>query len=303
MILANVAAAEQLERARHAAGLSCPRRAGGGKAPCAARVPGDPRHLAAQDRRAAAGGLQPHPRSRAGPRHREARQRDRAAQPGPGRIRRRELRPFRAQSAPLRPLHLADPALCRPDRAPGPDPRPQTRRRRPSQWGGCALPGRDRGEDFRRRTARHGGRARDRRPPDRAPPRRPHRRDLLRATSAASPAPACSSSSTIPAPTDSFRRPPSATSISATTSAPMPWSATTAETTHRLGDPVSVRLVEAAPVAGALRFELLSGGSAGASSGRARPSHPMRRGKPRRQDTHPHDGDGAKKRRPARKRR
>jgi ribonuclease R len=30
--------------------------------------------------------------------------------------------------------------------------------------------------------------------------------------------------------------------------------------THRLGDPVSVRLVEAAPVAGALRFELLSDG-------------------------------------------
>ena len=31
-------------------------------------------------------------------------------------------------------------------------------------------------------------------------------------------------------------------------------------TTHRLGDPVTVRLVEAAPVAGALRFELLSEG-------------------------------------------
>ena len=31
-------------------------------------------------------------------------------------------------------------------------------------------------------------------------------------------------------------------------------------TTHRLGDPVTVRLVEAAPVAGALRFELLSPG-------------------------------------------
>jgi ribonuclease R len=30
--------------------------------------------------------------------------------------------------------------------------------------------------------------------------------------------------------------------------------------TYRLGDAVSVRLVEAAPVAGALRFELLSGG-------------------------------------------
>jgi ribonuclease R len=30
--------------------------------------------------------------------------------------------------------------------------------------------------------------------------------------------------------------------------------------THRLGDPVEVRLVEAVPVAGALRFELLSAG-------------------------------------------
>jgi ribonuclease R len=70
--------------------------------------------------------------------------------------------------------------------------------------------------------------------------------------------------------------------------------------THRLGDPVSVRLVEAAPVAGALRFELLSG--AGAAAGRGRPAHPTRRGKPRRQDTHFPGGSDAP-RRPARKRR
>jgi ribonuclease R len=55
--------------------------------------------------------------------------------------------------------------------------------------------------------------------------------------------------------------------------------------THRLGDRVSVKLVEAAPVAGALRFELLSEGSyqaahrpvrSGASSRKAaeRPRHP-----------------------------
>jgi len=37
---------------------------------------------------------------------------------------------------------------------------------------------------------------------------------------------------------------------------------------HRLGDVVDVRLVEAAPVAGALRFELLSGGSVGAGNPR-----------------------------------
>jgi ribonuclease R len=39
---------------------------------------------------------------------------------------------------------------------------------------------------------------------------------------------------------------------------------------HRLGDVVDVRLVEAAPVAGALRFELLSEGQA-APRGRGRP--------------------------------
>jgi ribonuclease R len=53
--------------------------------------------------------------------------------------------------------------------------------------------------------------------------------------------------------------------------------------THRLGDPVTVRLVEAAPVAGALRFELVSEGKAGAASGPARTSHPARRGRPRRE--------------------
>src|SRR5213079_419350 len=41
--------------------------------------------------------------------------------------------------------------------------------------------------------------------------------------------------------------------------------------THRLGDPVSVRLVEAAPVAGALRFELLSRGERDAEN---RPREP-----------------------------
>jgi len=39
---------------------------------------------------------------------------------------------------------------------------------------------------------------------------------------------------------------------------------------HRLGDVVDVRLVEAAPVAGALRFELLSEGQT-APRGRGRP--------------------------------
>jgi ribonuclease R len=42
---------------------------------------------------------------------------------------------------------------------------------------------------------------------------------------------------------------------------------------YRLGDRVSVRLVEAAPVAGALRFELTSEGRRG---------EPVRRGRPER---------------------
>ena len=40
--------------------------------------------------------------------------------------------------------------------------------------------------------------------------------------------------------------------------------------TYRLGDPVSVRLIEAAPVAGALRFELLSDGRMTAKPGKGR---------------------------------
>jgi len=57
--------------------------------------------------------------------------------------------------------------------------------------------------------------------------------------------------------------------------------------THRLGDPVTVRLVEAAPVAGALRFELLSEGRQGARpqkrpQRKAPPHRAERRGKKRR---------------------
>ncbi|WP_188608527.1 ribonuclease R [Chelatococcus reniformis] len=46
---------------------------------------------------------------------------------------------------------------------------------------------------------------------------------------------------------------------------------------HRLGDAVRVRLVEAAPVAGALRFELLTEGRRGARSARRRPGGPAGR--------------------------
>ena len=76
--------------------------------------------------------------------------------------------------------------------------------------------------------------------------------------------------------------------------------------THRLGDPVSVRLVEAAPVAGALRFELVTEGRAGAArGGPARTSHPARRGKPRNERGPSEDrGDGPRRKsNKARKRR
>jgi ribonuclease R len=45
---------------------------------------------------------------------------------------------------------------------------------------------------------------------------------------------------------------------------------------HRLGDRVTVKLVEAAPVAGALRFELLSEGRLAAPSQRPSPDRPRR---------------------------
>lgn len=55
--------------------------------------------------------------------------------------------------------------------------------------------------------------------------------------------------------------------------------------THRLGDAVTVRLVEAAPVAGALRFELLSEGRITAARRRGRPGGT--RGKPPRKSKRP----------------
>lgn len=58
--------------------------------------------------------------------------------------------------------------------------------------------------------------------------------------------------------------------------------------THRLGDRVAVKLVEAAPVAGALRFELLSEGRISSSAQRAHPPRAER--KPRRERHHRQHG-------------
>ena len=114
-----------------------------------------------------------------GHRARAAGPRGRAAQPGPGRVQPGEHRPFRPQSPPLRPLHLADPPLCRPHRPPRPGPRAEARRRRPAGGDGDGAAG-DRGADFRRRAAGDGGRARHHRPARRALAGRPGRGDLPR---------------------------------------------------------------------------------------------------------------------------
>ena len=50
-------------------------------------------------------------------------------------------------------------------------------------------------------------------------------------------------------------------------------------TTYRLGDAATVKLVEAAPVAGALRFEILSEGSKGSGGGGRRFPNSQRRPK------------------------
>jgi ribonuclease R len=76
---------------------------------------------------AKSGALRPQVQSRAGAgegrRFRTAGQRSGVALAGAGRICRRELRPFRPEPAALRAFHLADPPLCRLDRASRADPR------------------------------------------------------------------------------------------------------------------------------------------------------------------------------------
>ena len=139
MILANVAAAETLERA------SVPLIYRVHDEPDMERVNAlreflqDTRHFAAQSRRAARRAIQPHPRPRKRPRRREAGQRGGAADPGAGRVCRRELRPFRPQSAPLRAFHLADPPLRRSRRASRTDPRRQISARGPAGRRGPAA--------------------------------------------------------------------------------------------------------------------------------------------------------------------
>ena len=58
------------------------------------------------------------------------------------------------------------------------------------------------------------------------------------------------------------------------TNAPRPWWASAAAPAYGLGDTLPVKLVEAAPVTGGLRFELAEGGKTGR---RARPARPRRK--------------------------
>jgi hypothetical protein len=91
---------------------------------------------------------------------------------------RRELRPLWPQPEALRAFHLADPPLCRSDRASRADPRARARRRRAARLRDASKRCRGRGGNFAHRTPRDEGRARNRRPADRAFPCRPRRRDV-----------------------------------------------------------------------------------------------------------------------------
>ena len=127
MILANVAAAETLEKARVPLIYRVHDEPGDREGQRATRISRHARYPVRQRRRAAGGSLQPRACAGEGPRCRAADQRGGAAHAGAGRIRGGELRPFRLEPAPLRAFHLADPPLCRSDRASRADPRAQAR--------------------------------------------------------------------------------------------------------------------------------------------------------------------------------
>ena len=97
-----------------------------------------------------------------------------AALAEPGDLQPGKHRPFRPEPDEIRPLHLADPPLCGPDRAPGAGGLARAWRRRHHAGRGSRARRHRRGNlDFR--APRHGGRARHGRPADRAPPCRPRR--------------------------------------------------------------------------------------------------------------------------------
>ena len=126
MILANVAAAEELEAQRQPCMYRIhdapdPEKLGGiVRLPRCAR-PAGPRLR--QGAGAEAGTVQPAAAPGRGDAGRRARQRAGAALPGAGCLQPEQYRSFRAGVAALCPFHLADPPLCRSARAPRPDRR------------------------------------------------------------------------------------------------------------------------------------------------------------------------------------
>ncbi len=249
-------------RKASAAHLPRPRRADDREAQQSRRIPGLGRHQARQGTSAEAVAIQWH--SGEGKRHRQRkpRQRDGAEEPSPGRICGGELRPFRPASAALCAFHLADPALCRSHRTPRADPRAwrsaatvcpiwswtRSRKSPPAfQWPSAAP-----------------WRPSARRPIDSSPSGsptgsgRPSTGRISGVTRAGLFVKLAESGADgfIPAATlgaDYFRYEEGLHALIGNR---------TGET-HRLGDLVEVKLVEAAPFAGALRFELLSEGRSG----------------------------------------
>ena len=127
MVLANVAAAEELERLRRACVYRVHAPPSDEKIASLRDFPFDARHHAQARRRDPAGRPRRHPGPRARHRGGAAGQRGDAAKPEPGRIQPRQHRPFRPGAPRLRAFHLADPPLRRPAGAPGADRRAQAR--------------------------------------------------------------------------------------------------------------------------------------------------------------------------------
>ncbi len=258
MIQANVAAAETLEQTPHAADLPHPRYAEPGEGAGPGRFPGDARHPVEQGRgrrppnastscwnRRAAGRT---PRSSTrwccAPRCRRIYDTD-------------NIGHFGLNLAALRPLHLADPPLRRPGRAPRPDPRAGLGRRRPvgprhrqaaatppstspspsaAPWRPSATPPTATSPPSSRTASARLHRAH-------------HRRHPLRPVRAAEPR---------PAPTASCRSPASAASISSHDDRAHALVGERSGARWRLGREVEVRLTEATPITGGLLFEMLS---------------------------------------------